>query len=207
MSALITTFRPDSLANVGVDIDHCDGEIGAALAMILAELGARIDMRGSDRRKLHDLHASITSHWGDVRVTSGPVEQETLIRIFRSPDEAKAFLFSPAASNRATAILIVPAHHDTDMALAGIARRNETPRTHILALPDDGAFDSGALAAIAGFLLSPATEKLGGQFLHVPQATSNASPDARRPAYPHMPVCAPAIIPLGRSLADGPAAR
>ncbi|MBR2172490.1 hypothetical protein [Sphingopyxis sp.] len=164
-------------------------------------------MRGSDRRKLHDLHASITSHWGDVRVTSGPVEQETLIRIFRSPDEAKAFLFSPAASNRATAILIVPAHHDTDMALAGIARRNETPRTHILALPDDGAFDSGALAAIAGFLLSPATEKLGGQFLHVPQATSNASPDARRPAYPHMPVCAPAIIPLGRSLADGPAAR
>lgn len=207
MSAVITTFRPDSLSKVGVDIDHCDGEIGATLAMILAELGARIDMRGGDGRKLHDLQASISSHWGDVRITDGPVEQETLIRIFHAPDEAKAFLLSPAASTSATAILIVPAHPDTDMALAGIARRCDTPRTHILALPDDGAFDPGALAAIAVFLLCPATEKLGSQFLRLPRATSNASPDARRPAYPHMPVCAPAIIPFGRSLADGPAAR
>lgn len=194
MSALLTTFRPDSLAGVGVDIDHCDGEIGATLAMVLSELGARVDMRGDDDLELRKLQASITDHWGQGRIICGPAEQETLIRIFHSAEDASAFLLSPAPASGSRTIAILAAQEDADVAmLAEIARRGETRGAHILALPHVEAFDAGALAAVIAFLLSPAAEDLGGQYLRLPQATRSISLRARRPAYPDMPVCAPAV--------------
>jgi hypothetical protein len=193
MPALISTFRSGSLADVGVDIDRCDEETGAALAMILAELGARIDIRGADALKLRDLHASIAAHWGHARIIDGAAEQEALIRIVDTAGEARDLLLSRAATNRSAAILIVTRPDETD--LAPIARQFAPSRVHILALPHtadgDVSFDTGALAAVVIFLLSPAARDLAGQYLHIPAAQA-LSPIADRRSFPAMPVCAPA---------------
>lgn len=192
MSTLISTFQPASLSGVSVDIDGCDTEIGASLATTLAAFGAEVDLRGGDAASLHDLHAAIRSQWGRARIARDRCEQAAMVRILRSPGDARVLLTS-AGSSTAILILIGAQKFDAEL-LSELAAYCGAQRVHILM--EGEACDLGTLAATVAFLLSPAGRYLPNQCLQLQDRESNVRPLRRKPEYPPMPVCSPAIVAM-----------
>lgn len=189
MSTLISTFQPASLSGVSVDIDGCDTEIGASLATTLAAFGAEVDLRGGDAASLHDLRAAIRGQWGRARIARDRSEQGAIVRIVRSPGDARALL---AVTGSDTAILILIRAQKFDSALLSeLAAYRGARRVHVLM--ENEACDLGTLAATVAFLLSPAGRDLPNQRLQLQNRESNVQPLRRKPEYPPMPVCSPAM--------------
>lgn len=189
MSTLISTFQPASLSGVSVDIDGCDTGIGASLATTLAAFGAAVDLRGENGTSLGDLEASIRSQWGRARIARDRCEQAAMVRILRSPDDARGFL-ALTGNDTATLIMIAPQQFDPAL-LSDIAACRGAQRVHILMGSD--ACGLGSLAAMVAFLLSPAGQNIPSQCLQMQNRESDMQPIRHKPEYPPMPVCSPAI--------------
>lgn len=192
MSTLISTFQPTSLSDVTVDIDGCDTEIGASLATTLAAFGAMVDLRGWDAASLHDLHASIRGQWGRARIARDRCEQASVVRILRSPDDARALLAS-TGSRTAILILIGAQKFDPEL-LSELAAYRGAQRVHVLM--ENEACDIDTLAATVAFLLSPAARNIPSQRLQLQDHECNVQPLRGKPEYPPMPVCSPAIVAM-----------
>ncbi|MDR7060248.1 MULTISPECIES: hypothetical protein [unclassified Sphingopyxis] len=193
MPALLSTFDSRALSQVTVAIDGCDTEIGAGLAMVLAELGAHVRLYGADRAAIESLCTSITGHWGraEPATGNGPAH-DVAIRIFVSTAEATDHVRAASPDDRARTILVVAnAQPDSEDLEAALAARDPGRTVHAILASAEGD-DPGSLAALVTFLLSPAGSAIPSQCftLHGGGQTS------RDALYPATPVCMPAIAPM-----------
>lgn len=197
MPALLSTFDSRALSDVAVAIDGCDTEIGAGLAMILAELGAHVRLCGADRAALEALRASITSHWGRADLAPGNgIANDAAIRIVPSTAEAADHAKAAGPDNSARTIVIVPNARPTDGNLeAALAARDPERRLHTIMASESGGA-SGSLAALVTLLLSPAGREIPSQCFTLNGRDTRAGQALRVPCFPATPVCMPAMAPM-----------
>ncbi|HZG33837.1 MAG TPA: hypothetical protein VEZ59_11220 [Sphingopyxis sp.] len=211
MPKLTSTFLPGSLSGVTVDIDGCDKDAGAAVALALAELGADVGLRGADRASLQALRALIARHWGRASVVDGaPNGDGHIVRFLSTRDSLRDHLATDTRRSLGIEILLADGLARTDeisMFLADAESRGR--RVHAVLLPpsrgDDPAAtdtppetampDPGRWTSLVAFLLSPAGACLPNQCLR--SAAAGAPRHAAEPEalFPAMPVCGPAFFP------------
>lgn len=197
MPALLSTFDSRALSQVAVAIDGCDTEIGAGLAMVLAELGAHVRLYGADRAAIEDLRASITGHWGraELATGNGPAH-EAAVRIFVSTAEAAEHVRAASPDDRARTILVVANTRSNSEDLeAALAARDPGRTVYAITASADGG-DPGSLAALVTFLLSPAGSAIPCQCFTLRDGQTSIGQASRDALYPATPVCMPAIAPM-----------
>lgn len=193
MPALLSTFDSRALSQVAVAIDGCDTEIGAGLAMVLAELGAHVRLYGADRAAIESLCASITDHWGRAEPATGnSTAHDAAVRIFVSTADATDHVRAANPEDRARTILVVAdAHPDSEDLEAALAARDSDRLVHAIMASADGG-DPGSLAALVTLLLSPAGNAIPSQCFKL----HGGGQTPRDALYPATPVCMPAIAPM-----------
>lgn len=62
------TLPANALGGFAIGVAGCDNDLGAAIALHLADYGAQLHLIGADAARLQNLRSAITAHWGRATI-------------------------------------------------------------------------------------------------------------------------------------------